>query len=89
MLAAHLNFNLTLDTFLDHLSRAAYQSVMEQGFAGNAKQLYQDLQRGLQRVITHDMFMTDQCGLFTVCEEATRFEPWSEAAKAAEQEMSH
>ena len=43
---------------------------------------------GLREVIRRKMFVTDQCGLFTICDEAVRLEPWSEEAQAAERELS-
>ncbi|MBI2981225.1 MAG: hypothetical protein HYY44_02815 [Deltaproteobacteria bacterium] len=77
----HVKFELSPEDFLSHLTEAAYQVALKQGFRGSFVDLRLGLQRALREMIKKDMFVTDLCGLYTICQEAEKLEPWSKEAE--------
>ncbi|MBI2082166.1 MAG: hypothetical protein HYT76_01220 [Deltaproteobacteria bacterium] len=77
----HVKFEISPEEFLSHLADAAYQVALKQGFRGSFIDLRLGLQRALHEMIRKDMFVTDLCGLYTICQEAEKIEPWSEKAE--------
>ncbi len=86
MVGIHVRFDLPPEEFLAHLTEAAYFVSLKQGTSRPFTDLKFGLQEALREVIRRDMFVTDVCGVYGVCQEAVRLEPWtSEAEKAFEE----
>ncbi len=76
----HVKFEISPEDFLTHLTDAAYRVALQQGFRGSFLDLKLGIQRALHDLIQREMFVTDLCGLFTICREAAQMDPWSKEA---------
>lgn len=79
----HLKSEIPPDEFLSHLTEATYRAALVSRTKGSFVDLHLDLLRSVQDVIRRDMFVSDECGLHAVCDEASHFEPWSREAQKA------
>lgn len=68
------------DDFLADLSDAAYRAALKHGFTGSFLDLRLEIQRALRDMIRKDMFVVDLCGLYSICNEGTKAEPWTKEA---------
>lgn len=81
MAGFHLKFQVDPDDFLGHLTEAAYNVALRHGLQVPFTEIKLGLFDALREVIRKDMFVSDECGLHVICQEATQFEPWSDEAK--------
>ena len=82
----HVKFDVTPETFLTHLTEAAYEVVLKHGLKASFDVVELDLLEALRGVIGNDMQASHACGSGS-CLKAERFDLWSpEAEKIFEEE---
>ena len=77
----HVKFDVRPEEFLSHLADAAYRVAIKRGFKGSFLDFELGLYESLREVIKKDMVVDDLSGLFTVCQESDRYEPWSQKSE--------
>lgn len=83
MAGFHVKFDVPPEEFLAHLTQAVYRAALKHGLKVPFIKVEMDIQNAIREVIRRDMFVADVCGMYTVCHEASRFDPWSKEAKEA------
>lgn len=84
----HVKFDVRPEEFLSHLADAAYRVAIKRGFKGSFLDFELELYKSLREVIKKDMVVADLCGLFTVCQESDRYEPWSKKSDEVYRDFS-
>ncbi len=69
--------DISPENFLSHLANAALKVTLHHSENQSMKDYRSAFEMALRDVIRKDMVVTDACGLFTVCSEGERYEPWS------------
>ncbi|MBI2066951.1 MAG: hypothetical protein HY539_01165 [Deltaproteobacteria bacterium] len=77
----YVKFEILPDEFLSHLTEAAYRVALRQGLKGSFLDFELCLRKEICDVIQRDMLVSDLCGLYTICEEAMKCQPWSREAE--------
>jgi len=84
MAKVQLKVQVPLDEFLRQLTDGAYQVIKSQRTENISEDhLKERLRDVIQRILSIDMIVGEECGLSLFCQETTLSPPWSNAAKEA------
>jgi hypothetical protein len=84
MAKVQLKAQVPLDEFLRQLTDGAYQVIKNQCTENFSEdQLKERLRDVIQRILSIDMVVGEECGLSLFCQETTLSPPWSDAAQEA------